>query len=66
MRRQSAMRVWRSNYINFILEHSKNTHSVVAWAEFGAPGCDRSPPHDGDSILSYRQAHATQHPSMTK
>ena len=25
-RHQSAIRVWQSNYVNFILEHNENTH----------------------------------------
>ncbi|KAJ3655056.1 hypothetical protein Zmor_014200 [Zophobas morio] len=51
-RHQSAIRGWRSNFVNFILEHSKKRAigGVVARAEFGVPGRGCSPTHDGDSI----------------
>ncbi|KAJ3651918.1 hypothetical protein Zmor_017922 [Zophobas morio] len=50
-RHQSAIRVWRSNYINLILEHRKIPKGgLVARVEFETPGHRCSHTHDGDSI----------------
>ncbi|KAJ3659215.1 hypothetical protein Zmor_010916 [Zophobas morio] len=56
-RHQSTIRVWRSNNLNFIREHSKITHrGRCRRAEFGASGSGCSPIHDGDSSKHCRTA----------
>ncbi|KAJ3666576.1 hypothetical protein Zmor_002013 [Zophobas morio] len=60
-RYQSAIRVWRSNYINFHSRAILPIGSVVGRAVFGAPGCGCSPPTT--VILA---STAAQHPSITK